>query len=457
MSTNKVKTAPEGIDATPRPFAEARPLPGPPYHEPSIFTAELERIFFDMWVCAGHQDNIAAAGDYMVREIGGECALIVRDKEGVPRAFYNVCRHRGTRLVDEVRGASELDKARGPARFAEPGKAGEPKSRELGNRGELDGSGKRGQPGGGLECIRCPYHGWSYGLDGRLLAAPLMDEVEGFDKRDYPLTPIHLDTWEGFLFLNFSEDPAPLAGQLAGFPDVSRFQMAQMRLGGRHEYDIAANWKLVCENYGECYHCPSNHPQLNPISHFRSGGNSFDGEGFCGGPMRLNEGCSTMTLTGRSERPPIAGLQGEDLRLVHYFNLYPAFLLSLHPDYVLTHTVWPIDAGRSRIVCEWLFPPQAVEAEGFDPSDAIEFWNMTNEQDWAICERAQKGVRSRGYRPGRYQRLEQTIYFFDSWYLQTMGSALRDGQERLPTTRPAPRDGPEHLPTTGPALRDGPE
>jgi phenylpropionate dioxygenase-like ring-hydroxylating dioxygenase large terminal subunit len=98
-----------------------------------------------------------------------------------------------------------------------------------------------------------------------------------------------------------------------------------------------------------------------------------------------------------------------------------------------------------------------VEAEGFDPSDAIEFWNMTNEQDWAICERAQKGVRSRGYRPGRYQRLEQTIYFFDSWYLRTMGSALRDGQERLPTTRPAPRDGPEHLPTTGPALRDGPE
>jgi Rieske 2Fe-2S family protein len=415
MSTNEIKTAPGGIEATVRPFAEASPLPGPPYHEPAIFAAELERIFFDMWVCAGHQDNIAAPGDYMVREIGGECALIVRDKEGVARAFYNVCRHRGTRLVDEPSEKVELG---GPSRSGDhgnPGRRGEPTaSTEL---------------GAGLECIRCPYHGWSYGLDGRLLAAPLMDEVAGFDKRDYPLVPIHLDTWEGFLFLNFAADPSPLADQLADFPDVSRFRMGQMRLGGRHQYDIAANWKLVCENYGECYHCPTNHPQLNPISHFRSGGNSFDGEGFCGGPMRLNEGCSTMTLNGRSERPPIAGLAGEDLRLVHYFNLYPAFLLSLHPDYVLTHTIWPIDAGRSRIICEWLFAPEAVAADGFDPSDAVEFWNMTNEQDWAICERAQKGVRSRGYRPGRYQRLEQTIYFFDSWYLRTMGPALRDGRE----------------------------
>lgn len=147
---------------------------------------------------------------------------------------------------------------------------------------------------------------------------------------------------------------------------------------------------------------------------------------FCGGPMRLNEGCVTMTLDGQTDREPMAGLGGEDLRLVHYFNIYPAFLLSIHPDYVLTHSIWPTAVDRSVIRCEWLFSEEAVARDDFDPSDAVEFWNMTNEQDWAICERAQKGVRSRGFRPARYQALEETIYFFDNWYLRAMEPALAE-------------------------------
>ena len=369
------------VEATRRPFAEASSLAGPPYRDAGIFAAELDEIFLSMWVCAGHQDAIAAPGSFMTREIGGECALIVRDEAGQLGAFYNVCRHRGTRLIDEAEG-------------------------------------------GALDCIRCPYHAWAYGLDGELIAAPLMDAVAGFKKSDYPLVPIRLESWEGFLFVNFDDEAQPLAHQMADFPDVSRFGMSEMRRGARELYDIAANWKLVCQNYNECYHCPTNHPQLNPISHFSSGGSSFEGEGFCGGPMRLNEGCTTMTLNGKTNRLPIAGLEPEDLELVHYFNLYPAFLLALHPDYVLTHTIWPVDACHSRIVCEWLFPPEAVERDDFDPSDAVEFWHMTNEQDWQICERAQKGVRSRGYRPGRYHSLEETTYFFDNWYLRRMAPVL---------------------------------
>ena len=147
---------------------------------------------------------------------------------------------------------------------------------------------------------------------------------------------------------------------------------------------------------------------------------------FCGGPMRLNGGCVTMTLDGQTDREPMAGLGGEDLRLVHYFNIYPAFLLSIHPDYVLTHSIWPTVVDGSVIRCEWLFSEQAVARDDFDPSDAVEFWNMTNEQDWAICERAQKGVRSRGFRPARCQALEETIYFFDNWYLRAMEPALAE-------------------------------
>jgi Rieske 2Fe-2S family protein len=349
--------------------------------------AELDRIFFKMWLCVSHQDALREPGDFITREVGGESVLLVRDRDGGVGAFYNVCRHRGTRLVDESAGS-------------------------------------------GIDCIRCPYHAWSYDLDGSLSAAPLMDGVEGFDAADYPLRRVRCDTWQGFVFVCFDADAAPLAEALADFPDVARYRMAELRLGATHEYRIDANWKLVCENYGECYHCPTNHPQLNPISSFRSGGNSFAGDAFCGGPMRLEDGCVTMTLDGQTRREPIAGLSGEDLRLVHYFNIYPAFLLSLHPDYVLTHTVWPLDVGRSVIRCEWLFTAEAVERDDFDPSDAVDFWHMTNRQDWALCERAHKGVRSRGYAPARYQGLEETIYLFDNWYLGAMEPVLAGDGDR---------------------------
>ncbi len=369
------------IEATRRPFAEARPLAGPPYRDRAIFEAELEVIFSGGWVCVAHQDALRAAGDFVTREIGDESVLVVRGSDDIVRAFFNVCRHRGTRLLEASNGS-------------------------------------------GLERIRCPYHAWAYGLDGALQTAPLMDGNPGFDASRFPLAPIRCETWEGFVFVCLDDTAAPLATVLSDFPDLSAYGLADLRSGATHEYEIAANWKLVCENYGECYHCPGNHPQLNPISHFRSGGNSFEGKGFCGGPMRLNDGCTTMTLDGRSSRRPLPGLEGDELRLVHYFNIYPAFLLSLHPDYVLTHTVWPLDLDRSLIRCEWLFAAEAFAQDDFDPSDAVDFWHMTNEQDWRICEQAQKGVRSRGFRPARYQSLEETIYFFDNWYLRAMESRL---------------------------------
>ena len=369
------------IEETRRPFVEARPLPGPPYRDPRIFSAEIETLFLKMWLCVGHQSGLSSPGDYLMREVGDESVIVMRGDDGTIRAFHNVCRHRGTRLLDDAVGTV-------PA------------------------------------CISCPYHSWTYGLDGKLLTAPLMDEVEGFDKTDYALCPVRCETWNGFVFISFDPDAVALVECFAGLPDFSRFGMERLELGARHEYEIAANWKLVCENYGECYHCPTNHPQLNPVSHFRSGGDSFEGDYFCGGPMRLNDGCVTMTVTGQTTRDPIEGLGPDDLRLVHYFNIYPAFLLSLHPDYVLTHTIWPGAADRSVIRCEWLFAPEAIDRSDFDPSDAVDFWHVTNEQDWAICERAQKGVQSRSYRPGRYQSLEETIYFFDNWYLRAMETAL---------------------------------
>lgn len=384
MSSRDVRR--QDLEAVRRPLSRAATLPGRPYHDPGIFAAEMERIFASTWICVGHDDEVPAAGDWLVRDVGAESVLVVRDAAGVPRAHYNVCRHRGSRLLDDPTGR-------------------------------------------GLKKVQCPYHAWTYGHDGRLLGAPLMERAEGFCKDDYGLVAVRIDSWQGFLFINLDDEAAPLAEQLADFPDLSRFHLPELRRGARLTYDVAANWKLLCENYGECYHCGVAHPQLNRISDFRSGGKGLAGACYSGGPMRLNEGFSTMTMSGRSRRPPIPGLDDDDHQTVHYFNLYPTFLLSLHPDYVLTHTLWPREPGRTHVICEWLFPETAVEAPDFDPSDAVEFWDVTNRQDWELCENVQRSVASRGFRPGRYQAGESSVHDFDVWYVDRMEAALVGSDE----------------------------
>ncbi len=368
-----------GAKGTRRPFEQASPLPGDFFHSSEVLSAELDRIFARTWIVVGREEDISEPGSYFTREIGKESIVLLRGTGGEPRAFFNVCRHRGAKLLESCDGAK-------------------------------------------LKKIQCPYHAWTYDLDGRLAAAPLMESTPGFSREDYPLVPVRVETWEGFLFVNLDDDVEPLEPQLAGFPNVSRFQLPNLRRGGRVAYDVAANWKLIGENYNECYHCALVHPQLHRISHYQSGGRIESGMNFTGGPMTLNEGFTTMTMSGRSTRPPIPDLVPEDHRTVHYFHLYPGFLLSLHPDYVLTHTVWPVDTSHSRVICEWLFTQDAMAREDFDPSDAIEFWDVTNRQDWELCEIAQKGVRSRGYRPGRYQAGESSVHAFDNWCLDQLES-----------------------------------
>jgi len=361
-----------------KPFEQASTLPGKVFHSPDICADELDRIFGRMWLAVGREEDIPEPGNYLTCDIGPESILLLRDHDGVARAFYNVCRHRGTRL----------------------GSDGEERK---------------------LKGIQCPYHAWTYGLDGCLTAAPLMEATPGFSKADYPLVPVGLDTWEGFLFVNLDESSASLTSQIAGLPDLSRFHLSALRRGKRIAYNVAANWKLIGENYNECYHCAHVHPQLQRVTHYLSGGRSRSGPNLTGGPMTLNEGCTTMTMSGTSRRSPFPDLDPEDYRNVQYFHLFPNLLLSILPDYVVTHTVWPVGTAQSRVVCEWFFSSASMAGEDFDPSDAVEFWDVTNKQDWVLCETAQKGVQSRGYRPGRYQAGERCVHDFDRWYLGYLG------------------------------------
>jgi glycine betaine catabolism A len=175
---------------------------------------------------------------------------------------------------------------------------------------------------------------------------------------------------------------------------------------------LAANWKIVVENYHECYHCPEIHPELCLVTPPRSGRALAATGMWMGGSMDLRDDAETMSLSGRSSGAPLRGLDADERRQVLYFALFPNLLLSLHPDYVMTHRIEPLAPDRTRIECHWLFPPEARQREDFDPSYAAEFWDLTNTQDWAACESVQRGASSRGYRQAPLSELEDEVWQF---------------------------------------------
>src|SRR5262249_18799018 len=228
-----------------------------------------------------------------------------------------------------------------------------------------------------------------------------------------------VEVWDGHVFLNLGSDPAPLTAQLDGLDQRLRpWGMGQLRLGRRVVYDVAANWKLLIHNYSECLHCPGVHPALQKLSHYLSGENEPAESGHLGGRMELRPGIATLSIDGRRRRPCLPGL-GDDLcRYVYYYTVLPNLLLSLHPDYVMTHALWPRGVNRTEIVCEWLFHPEAMAAADFDPEDAVAFWDQTNRQDWHVCEQMQLGLGSRAYRPAPYSHREELLPQFDQIILQ---------------------------------------
>jgi Rieske 2Fe-2S family protein len=265
-----------------------------------------------------------------------------------------------------------------------------------------------------------------------------MIERDEIDRESTSLWPVHTDVWEGFVFVNLSrEEPRPLLEHLADQQDeplgMARFGLADLRIAQVTVNEVRANWKIVIENYNECLHCPGVHPELNALSSYDSGEPAFGKGAWCGGSMTLNEGAETMARNGgHAGRPPIAGLGPEDLASVWYFALFPNALVSLHPDYVMLHTLWPRSAGHTTVICEWLFEPETIAAEGFDPSDAIDFWDQVNREDWHVCELTQKGTRSRGYTAGRYTTHEADVQEFDRMVAERYMAALRAPEEVAP-------------------------
>lgn len=348
-----------------------------------IYDAETDNIFLRRWLYAGRTSELAEPGAYFLFGIESESVIVLRDHDGAIRAHHNVCRHRGTRLVTESAGVL-------------------------------------------ARSIQCRYHAWTYSLDGTLTGAPFMDEVQGFCKENYPLKSVTVAVWEGGIFLNLSEGAEPFHEAFRPFiGKFSRWNLGDLQIAHRLVYEVPANWKLVFQNYSECYHCPALHPVLNRLTPFRNSSNDLEEGPLLGGAMRMEIEGGSMTMTGQRCAPPLGELSGEELDSVQYYTVFPNLLLSLHPDYVLTHRIDRLTTNRTRIICDWLFHPDAMSEPDFDPSGAVGFWNMTNKQDWEVSELSQQGISSRAYTPGPYAELESMIAAWDREYLKALTGGSR--------------------------------
>ena len=360
-------------EAVPVAGTPTRMLPAEAYTSPEVLRWEMRHLFAGAWTCLGRTEELlpGADADGPVRQrattVGDVTVLLVRDG-GAPRMFANTCRHRGHELLPD--GTT---------------------------------SGRRS--------ILCPYHAWTYRTDGSLLAAPGVRDGDNFSAAAYGLVELPLEEWEGWLLghavhpLGGTEVP-PLDVHLGELPRlVAPYRPERLVVAARHTYDVDANWKVLAENYHECYHCPLIHPELCRVTPPDSGDNYDLPGAWVGGSMRLRDGMETMSLTGA-----LAGrrLPGVDPQQVEYLHLLPNLLISAHPDYVMTHPLQPSAPDRTRVECSWL---ALADEEGRVPDlgGAVEFWDLTNRQDWTACESVQRGLANPHFQPGPFAPNEDAV------------------------------------------------
>jgi Rieske 2Fe-2S family protein len=375
-----------------------RSLPRASYVEEAEFGREREAMLFADWFCVGRAEAVAEPGQYLTAAVAGESIIVCRTRGRGLAGFYNLCRHRGSRLV--------------PPAVCQP-------AADSGPTGTFDGS------------IRCPYHGWTYALDGTLRAAPFLADLRPHRSR-LSLHRVEIGEWGGFVFVRLGPPPAEpqsagdhvaeagnrpaesaagggaptLARWLGEIPArLAAYPLGELRTGRRMLYQVSANWKVILENFNECYHCGPVHPELCELvpAFRRGGGGDLDWD--AGIPQR--DGTYTFTRSGVSDRAPFPGLADEDLARHKGELVLPNLMLSLSADYVAAFTLWPQSAGHTVIACDLLFQAAELARPGFDPSDAVEFWDLVNRQDWAVCELVQDGMRSRAFTTGYLAPMEE--------------------------------------------------
>jgi len=357
-------------------------LPGRDYHAPEVFDLDRERIFFRSWMYVMRADEAPEPGDFVTVDICGESVVVVRGKDDELHAFYNVCRHRGSRICD----AETVGHAKG--------------------------------------AIKCPYHAWTYSYDGKLIGTPLVDKDE-LDRSTLSLWPVQLDVWQGFVFLNLGEPGESLRESLAQQFDkplqYERWNMGELRTGRRTVSEVAANWKILVENYNECLHCPTVHPELSHVA-------PAFGKGLVLEPGRPDWGVSIRdggvgyTATGTTTLPVMPGLNEHSASSMYGATVLPNMFIDLTGTVVIATRMIPRNAEHTTIVTDYLFRPEVVDDPSFDPSEVVEFAELVAQQDYVVCERVQLGVKSRAFSHGVYTEKDDLPYRFNQRYLRA-----RDG------------------------------
>ncbi len=354
-----------------RPTLEAHVLPPRVYHDQTVLDYEQDAWFAGGWVAVGREEDALSAGQYFLATVAGENIIIVRGNDGELRGFFNVCRHRGSPVVEETCGTV--------ARF------------------------------------QCPYHAWIYDLEGKLRQPRHTELLVDFDPAAWGLVPARVDLWQGIVYVDLSGTADPLPDVLGDIVnEFARFDLGALRRVRRIDYDVKANWKALVENYQECYHCPGVHPQLNRITPYTTGAYLPSSGASLNSYMTVLPEFETLSMSGDADgREPIPGMADEDDRRIYYSAVWPNLLFSLHPDYLMLHFITPLEPGRTIVRCEWYFDPAEIASPGFNPDDAIEFWDLTNRQDWHVCELQQQGTKSRAFTQGRYSSMESSVHGFD--------------------------------------------
>ena len=359
-------------------------LAGQYYRDPDVFRVECEQMIANNWFCVGRTVDATSPRGYLAAEVVDQPIVIVRDTDGALRAFHNVCRHRGTLLCDPGRGAF------------------------------------RG-------AITCPYHAWTYRLDGRLIGTPNVGRDE-ISREEYGLIPVRVAEWEGCAFVNLSGDAAPLEAWLDEQVDQPRqfekWNLGDLQVAYTSTYEVAANWKVVVENYHECLHCPTVHPEFVAlIPAYRKGSVTQDRDDH---GVSLAAGVQAMTASGTTRLPPLPGLSEIEARSVYGAYLFPNATVDIEGVFATLKTIIPRAVDRTTVMHEYLFAPETIAEDGFDPSDVVDFNELVIGQDVGICERVQRGIASRAFKHGIYPDKDADTYSFDQFYLRSLGPTLID-------------------------------
>ena len=358
------------------PLDRARPFPARAYVDEDVFAYEQDAIFGRSWICVGRVDEVELPGQWLRASVAGEPILVVRGPDLRLRALFDVCRHRGASVVGRA---------------------------ECGRSARLE----------------CPYHGWTYELDGRLSSAPFANA----DVSQTSLRAARVDVWRGFVFVCLNESTAALDAWLGETPPwLEADMLGALRRGRRTTYEVSANWKLLVENFQESHHFPRIHEALEGLTPTREARSWLPAGPWLGGTMKI-VGAETVSLDGSRHERPLLGRGAQSTNaMVFDAMLFPALFTSLQPDYLLTYRLAPLDARRTRVIADIYFHAAAFRPS-FAPTDVFDFWDRVNAEDKAICEDQQANTTSRAFEPVAYASVEEGMHAFD----RMVAMAHRDG------------------------------